>query len=134
MWSCTRCGRIFQKTKQPHSCKTVPLKEHFKNKDYARELFDVLVEKTYKIGNCNIISLPCCIHLFGKYDFLAILPKKDGLEIRFTLTRKVEGARLKQAVSLSKSTYKNCVEITNKQAIDKELMGWLTESYFLKGA
>jgi hypothetical protein len=91
-----------------------------------------LVEQVNNIGKVKIISLPCCIHLFGKYDFLAALPKRDGLEIRFVLNRVLNGPRLTQSVPMSSSVFKNCFEITSEKEIDNEFVGWLTESYHLK--
>lgn len=133
MWTCTNCGRIFEKTKQPHSCRKIPLEDHFKNKDKAKLLFDQMVKKINKsIGKYRIISLPCCIHLYGKYDFLAALPKKDGLEIRFSLGRVVNSPRLKQSVPMSAKVYKNCFEITLEKEIDDEFIEWLNQSYHLK--
>lgn len=130
MWTCKKCGRIFEKKDQPHSCKKVPLEQHFTNKNKAKELFDILfglINK--KIGKCRIISLPCCIHLFGSYDFLAALPKKDRLEIRIALNRKINSSRLKICVPMSKTVFKNCFDITSKEQFDEEFIGWLKESY-----
>jgi len=133
MWTCSKCGRIFKKANQPHSCRKIPLKQHFKNKDQAKELFDYLVSQiNSKIGKCKIISIPCCIHLFGQYDFLAALPKKDRLEIRFALDRKIDSSRLKQCVPLSKKFFKNCFDIYSKKEINEEFIGWLREAYYLK--
>ena len=133
MWICPKCQRIFEKVKQPHSCHKVPIEQHFKNKDKAKELFDQLVKQVNnKIGKCQIISLPCCIHLFGNYDFLAALPKKDRLEIRFGLDRKLASPRLKQSVPVSAKFFKNCIDIVAMEEINEELMGWLNEAYHLK--
>ncbi len=133
MWICKKCGRIFGKTKQPHSCQKIPVEEHFKNKGYAKEIFDCLVKKIRNdIGRCEIISIPCCIHLFGNYDFLAALPKKDKLEIRFVLNRRLSGPRLKMCVPMSAKIFKNCLNLYKVENIDDELTGWLTESYHLK--
>ncbi|MFH1509208.1 MAG: DUF5655 domain-containing protein [bacterium] len=133
MWTCSKCGRQFNKAKQPHSCKKVSLGEHFKNKDKTKELFDYLVKQIdKKIGKCKIISIPCCIHLFGNYDFLAALPKKDGLEIRFALDKKINSKRLKQCVKMSAKVYKNCFMVYDKKEIDIEFIGWIKESYNLK--
>ena len=107
--------------------------DHFKNKDYLRALFDYLVEKISKeIGKVEIISIPCCIHLFGTYDFLVILPKKDKLEIRFASDRKVGNERIKADVPLSKVFVKNALFISSQNEIDKEFMTWVKESYHLK--
>jgi hypothetical protein len=133
MWTCSKCGRIFKKANQPHSCKKVPLEKHFQNKEKAKELFDYLVEQiNSKIDKCRLISIPCCVHLFGKYDFLAALPKKDRLEIRFALDRKLDSPRLKQCAPMSSKVFKNCFDIYAKEEIDREFISWLKESYYLK--
>lgn len=133
MWTCPKCGRIFEKENQPHSCHKIPLEQHFKNKDKAKELFDDLIKQiNHRVGKCQIISLPCCIHLFGKYDFLAALPKKNKLEIRFTLDRELDSPRLKQCVLMSAKVYKNCFEISSEEEIDEEFLKWLDESFHLK--
>jgi len=133
MWTCPKCNRIFKNENQPHSCNKISLEQHFKHKEQAKEIFEYLVNQIKsKIGKCQIISLPCCIHLFGNYDFLAILPKKDKLEIRFNLDRILNSSRLKQSVPVSSKYYKNCVDIFNTKEINDELMQWLTESFYLK--
>ncbi len=133
MWTCPKCGRIFSKAKQPHSCKKVPLEKHFVGKDKAKKLFDHLLNRVNKrVGKCKIISIPCCVHLFGKYDFLAALPKKDRLEIRFALDRNIDSHRLKICVPMSKKVFKNCFDINTKEEIDDEMIGWIKQSYHLK--
>jgi len=133
MWTCSNCGREFNKTNQPHSCKKVSIESHFANKEKARELFDFLLARIEEnIGRCKIISLPCCIHLFGSYDFLAALPKRDGIEIRFALNRVLNTPKLRESVPLSSKTFKNCFDVQNQQELDNEFMGWVKESYFLK--
>lgn len=133
MWTCQNCNRIFEKENQPHSCKNIPLEKHFMNKDKTKEIFDYLVERINgQVGKCQIISIPCCIHLFGKYDFLAALPKKDKLEVRFALDRKLTSSRLKTCVPMSAKVFKNCFDISKKKEINDEFVKWLKESYHLK--
>jgi hypothetical protein len=133
MWSCPKCGRIFEKEGQGHSCHVIALSEHFKNKEKAKEVFDYFVEQVNKtVGTCKIISLPCCIHLFGKYDFLAVLSKKEGLEIRFALDRKIDSPRLKICVPMSLKVFKNCFEIKSKEEVNAEFLGWVKEAYRLR--
>lgn len=134
MWTCPNCGRIFKSTNQPHSCKNVPLEEHFKGKPTAKTLFDTLLERiTTEAGPCRIISLPCCVHLFGHYDFLAALPKKDRLEVRFTAPREMSAPRIHHCVPMSAKVFKICLDVFTEQDIDRELLDWLIESYHLKG-
>ncbi len=133
MWTCNTCGRVFERTNQQHSCKLIPLEQHFKNKPLAKELFNYLLNKINKdIGQYKIISLPCCIHLFGNYDFLAALPHKDRLEIRFSSIEKIDSLRIVQSVLLSQKSTKFCIDIKHKEEIDTELLKWLRNSYNLK--
>ena len=133
MWTCPKCKRIFESTNCPHSCKSIPLEQHFKNKEKTKELFDLLLKTiNEEVGKCRVVSLPCCIHLFGTYDFLAALPKKDKLEIRFALDRKIDSPRLKICVPMSSKVFKNCFDIYSKEELNDEFIGWVRESYHLK--
>lgn len=116
-----------------HTCSKKPLEEHFANKELAKEIFDYILKKiNSEVGKSEIMSIPCCVHLYGKYDFLAALPKREGLEIRFALHRPLLGGRIKQIVPLSQTSYKICMDIKSVKDIDTELMGWISESYHLK--
>lgn len=133
MWTCPKCKRVFGRANQMHSCRNVPLGKHFEGKNKAKDLFDKLVKDINdRVGETQTISIPCCIHLFGKYDFLAALPKTDRLELRFALDKIIDTPRLKSSVPLSKKTYKNVIDVNKIEEIDSELMGWIKESYFLK--
>ena len=133
MWSCPKCGRIFKKKDQPHSCKKYPKEKHFEKKEYAEDLYGfLLVAINTKVGKVKEISLPCCIHLFGNYDFIAILPKKDHLEIRFALDEKLKAKRITNCVPLSKKKHKNVLNIYDGKEIDKQLIKWLKRSYNLQ--
>jgi len=133
MWTCPECKRKFDKKDQVHSCQTIPLGEHFRGKELAKEIYNTLLERINKeIGKCEAISLPCCIHLAGEYEFMAILPKRDRLEIRIGLHRTLSGGRIGQVVPVSQHGYKVCVDLKSATDIDDELMGWLKESYHLR--
>lgn len=133
MWTCPKCKRIFKNTKQVHSCHIIDVARHFKNKEKAKELFDLLFKKINgEVGKCKIISLPCCIHLFGHYDFLAALPKKDHLEIRLGLNHKLNFKRVRLNFPVSAKSFKICIDVKEKREIDKQLMKWIGEAYHLK--
>jgi len=125
---------VFQRAGQQHSCATKPLSEHFKNKQEAFSLYKNLLKVIEnKVGKFKVISIPCCIHLFGKYDFLAILPKKDGvIEIRIALNHAIKDKSIVNCVPLSSTCYKNCMNIKSSADINSKLIGWLKESYDLQ--
>jgi len=134
MWICPQCKRQFKKPRQPHTCKTVSVTEHFKNKENAKKIFDYLVDRINSdIGKCKVVSIPCCIHLCSNYDFLAAFPKKEGLEIRFLLHRKLNSPKLKICVKVSSKVFKNVFYFNSEKEIDDEFIDWVRESYNLKG-
>lgn len=133
MWTCQTCKRVFKKENQPHSCKSKSLNDHFKNKEKARELFDYLLKHIdTDVGKCKVISIPCCIHLFGKYDFMAVLPKKDKVEIRFALDKKIDNPLVKQQIPVSSKLFKICLEINSKDDLDENIIDYFKTSYYLK--
>jgi hypothetical protein len=95
----------------------------------VRGLFDALVaaiEAT--VGPCQLVSLPCCIHLAAADDFLAVLPRRDRLEIRFTLHRRIDEPRIAASSQTSRTAFKHSVLIAQVDDLDTELLGWLAEA------
>jgi hypothetical protein len=132
-WRCPRCGRVFRRTRQQHSCRTVRLEDHVGPGDAMRPVFEELLARVRReIGAADVVSLPCCIHLCGTHDFLAVLPRKARLEIRFSLRREVESRRITHATRISSAKHKHSTDIATVEDIDDELLGWLREAYHLE--
>lgn len=134
LWACPKCGRTFAKKNQVHSCTVYPLKKHFVGKEeVAVPLFRELKTRIKKdIGSIKIISLPCCIHFFGKYDFAAVYALKDKVRIHFALDYKLKSSRIDKSSKYSAKRYMHSIDIESKDEIDKELIGWLKEAYHLR--
>jgi hypothetical protein len=134
-WRCPRCDRVFRRTRQQHSCRTVRLEEHVAPGDAMREVFDELLARVHReIGAAEVVVLPCCIHLSGTHDFLAVLPRKARLEVRFSLRREIESPRITHATRISDTKYKHSTDVATVHDIDEELLGWLREAYHLEDA
>jgi len=131
-WQCPRCNRTFRRTRQPHSCRTVSLESHLRQGE-MRSLFEYLLDEVNsKVGKCEVLSLPCCIHLVGKFDFLAVLAKRERLEIRFVLKRELANSRVQRCARIAKTQYKHCVDVQAAEDIDEELLSWVREAYHLE--
>jgi hypothetical protein len=103
---------------------------HFARGGASRCLFDALLGAvSAHVGPCEVVSLPCCIHLAATDDFLAVLPKRDRLEVRFTLHHRLRGPRVLACAQTSRDTYKHRVDVSSVEDIDSELLGWLREAY-----
>jgi hypothetical protein len=134
-WRCPRCDRVFRRTRQQHSCRTVRLEEHVAPGHAMRPVFDELVARVRReVGDAEVVSLPCCIHLSGTHDFLAVLPRKTRLEVRFSLRRELASPRITHATRISGTTYKHSTDVAAVHDIDDELLGWLREAYHLEDA
>lgn len=130
-WRCPVCQRSFKRARQPHSCRSVALDEHFRrNQTLKPMVFDRLLDALHRqVGPCEVVSLPCCIHLFGSHDFLAVLPKKDRLEIRFTLRHELRDPRVTRSAQIGRTSYKHSVDVAAAEEIDQALIEWLREAY-----
>jgi hypothetical protein len=112
LWRCPTCGRTFRRSGQTHSCRVVPLDEHFRDQPEARVLFDRLVaEVAATVGPCEVSPLRCCVHLSTGVDFLALLPKHDRVEVRFTLRDEVDAPRILHSTQISASAVKHSLEV-----------------------
>lgn len=132
-WTCSKCGRVFAKVNQSHSCKVFPLENHFKNKPFARELFDYLLTKL-KILKFSVDSVTCCIHLVSKSTFAAVWALSDGIRIDFRLNFSVKSKRFSNVVKMSANRYLYFVDVKRKDELDGELISWIKESYKLTNA
>jgi hypothetical protein len=132
-WRCSTCGRTFARRGQTHSCKRVPIEAHIPHEGAVRSLFDALLDAiNTQVGPFEVVSLPCCIHLAGTDDFLAILPKRDRIEIRFTLHHRLHGPRILAGAQTGRESHKHRVDIAAVEEIDAELLGWLRQAYRLR--
>jgi hypothetical protein len=131
-WRCPTCARTFRRTGQQHSCRRVPLGDHLRS-DLARSRFEHLLTAVHRvIGPCEVLSLPCCIHLVGSYDFLAVLPRRDRLEIHLALQREVDDPRILGSNPLNSSCWMHRVDLRTDADVDELFLGWVREAYHLR--
>jgi hypothetical protein len=130
MWRCPDCGRTFRRQAQPHSCRTMNLEDRLPHDHVMRPVFDCLRHRlTSAVGACDVVALPCCIHLVGEHDFVAVLPRRDRLEVRFALPLELDSRRVKRSAQIARSSWKHSVDITADDDVDDELLGWLHQAH-----
>ena len=134
MWKCPKCGRKFARKDQPHSCRTWPIDNHFKNKEeVARPLFNEFKARVKKnVGQFKIRSLHCCIHLVSDFSFVAVFPMKDKIRLHFSLDYKLESQRIGKRSQFSKNRYMYSIDLKTAKEMDAELMKWLKQAYNLR--
>lgn len=129
VWVCPTCGRSFRRSGQVHSCRVVTLDEHFRGKPTLRVLFDRLVAAVNDAaGPCEVVPLPCCIHLSQGHDFLAVLPRRDRLEVRFTLSEQLHHPRVTRSARTGATGVKHSVDVRSVDDMDEELLDWIRQA------
>jgi hypothetical protein len=98
-----------------------------------RPVFDQLLARVRaEVTACDVIALPCCVHLgSGASDFLAVLPRKGHLEVRFTLDHELAGPRIQRSTRTAAHCYKHSVHLTDTRELDETLLGWVREAHQL---
>ena len=129
MWKCNKCGRELTRENQAHSCKTVPLEKHFKDKEEAKLLYEYFKKKVKeKVGDFVVRPLDCCIHFDTSTTFLAVFALKNGIRLHLTLTHELKNPRIKDVGQYSANRYKHRIEIFDRKEVDKELLEWISEA------
>lgn len=128
LWTCGKCKRKFEKENQSHSCVIYDIKNHFKNKEKGKELYDELIEILKKEFKFTIDSVPCCIHLVKINTFLGIFILKDRIRLTIALPYEIKSKIIRQYAHVSKNRYHYQIEIKDKKDINKELLGWIREA------
>ena len=132
-WKCPKCGRKFERKGQQHSCTIYPVAKHLKGKEFASELYNELKARIKKTaGPFSIESLPCCIHFVSNFTFAGVYAMKDRIRLHLMLDRKISSKRIRRFSKISANNYMYEVDVKDKKELDKELMGWLKESYNAK--
>ncbi len=133
LWTCPKCKRKFGKGGQSHSCAFYPVSKHLAGKEIGTKLYNALTSKIKKeVGKYRVESLPCCIHFVSTHTFACAYVLTEKIRIHFTLARKLESARIGRFSRMSAKRYMYSIDIKDEKEMDKELMGWLKESYKAK--
>lgn len=133
LWTCPKCKRKFEKKGQSHSCTVYPVSKHLAGKEVGTRLYKALTSKIKKeVGKFRVESLPCCIHFVSTYTFACAYVLRDKIRIHFTLQRKLDSARIGRFSQMSAKRYLYSMDVKDEKELDKELMGWLKESYKAK--
>jgi len=132
-WKCPTCGREFSKTEQFHSCVSILIEDHFKNKSpELRKIFEVLRDKMEEFGVIRIDAVQTTINFGGKSQFCVIYALQKFLKLEFVLERKIEDPRFLKIRGPTNRYYTYTIKLKTRKDIDYLLIKWLKESYNLR--
>src|SRR3989337_1877277 len=111
-WKCPNCGRYFRKKGQMHSCVSVSVEEHFKNKPAKlRSIFDLILRELGKNGTVRVDAVKSGINFAGESHFGGVQVLKDNISLGFLLDRKVENPRIRRVQKITETTYVHTVNL-----------------------
>lgn len=135
MWTCPKCHRQFARQQQQHSCFPPDLEKHFVNRDPAfRKAFDKIVSTCERWGNITIHPMKVGIMLKHQTTFASFVVTKTYLKVNFFLDRVENVFPVKGTRRQSKNRVFHAVPVTSPKEVDKQLLGWLKESFLLTQA
>ena len=132
-WKCPKCEREFSKKDQWHSCVSISTNEHFKNKPpILEEIFNSLREKVEEFGQIRIDAVKTSINIGGKSHFSTVYILKNSIKLDFVLNKKIDSPRMIRVRGPTNNYYTYTIKLRELTEIDKELIGWLRDSYNLR--
>ena len=131
MWQCPACNKRFAQNGQSHSCTTIALDEHFRDRPRVRELFDAFCRALEEVGGPFRLSVARTrIGIITGITFAAIMPRREFLRAHFLLTRRLDSDRFVRIDHFA-PYFVHVLEIHDPNDLDAELRAWLKESYAL---
>ena len=131
-WTCPSCKRSFKHKNQEHSCVSVNIDEHFKNKEpRILRLYHTLMNQVSQFGDVSVSPAKNAILIKNESTFLAIKPKKSWIDVEFFLRQPVDELPVHKIVRASKNRVVHFVRLEKSKEISEKLLNWLRESYEL---
>ena len=128
-WRCPRCGRRFRQATREHSCTVTSLASHFTHaSSEVKGAFDALQNAIASIGPHAVVPVKTMILLRATANFAGVVVRRECLHVEFVLERSVEDARIYKRQRFG-ARYTHYVRLTQPAEVDRQLVGWLRESY-----
>lgn len=132
-WKCPKCEREFSKKNQFHSCVSISITEHFKNKlPLLETIFNALRKKVEEFGQIRIDAVNTSINFGGKSQFSTLYVLEESIKLDFVLKKRIQSPRMIRVRGPTNNYYTYTIKLKDLSDVDEELLGWLYESYNLR--
>jgi hypothetical protein len=131
-WICPECGKLFRNRNQWHSCFTLNLEDHLRNKpETIRNVVLDLISEVELFGPIELNPVKSVIQVKAGATFLSIKPKKDFVELEFQLGEEIDQFPIHKTVKISRNRVLHFIYIQSGEDINDQLKTWLKDSYLL---
>jgi len=135
LWTCPKCGRKLVSRNLWHSCTDATVESFLaEHGPRARALFDRFEQLIAKCGPYLVSPAKTRIAFMGRVRFAGITRINDrAMTCSFALPHPVKSPRFIKVEEVVPGWYVHHLRITDPAELDKEVLGWLRESYRLMG-
>jgi hypothetical protein len=131
-WTCPECGKSFRNKNQWHSCFTLSLEDHLRNKpEKIQKLVYKLITILESFGPIELNPVKSVIQVKAGATFLSIKTKKEYVELEFQLGKEIEIFPIHRSVKISGNRVLHFLYLQSKKDINGQLIEWLKDSYKL---
>ena len=129
-WRCPTCGHRFVTKNLWHSCGRYKLVDHFKGKPkILRETFDQFVSIAKQNGPVTVYAQKTRIVIMVRVRFAGAVVKKDWLDARIWLKRKIKHPLLFRVESYGNLGYGYRFRLETPTDVDPSLAEFMREAY-----
>jgi hypothetical protein len=130
MWQCPACGRRYANRNQFHSCTTLTVQDHLREKTLrAVELYVALEAAVQECGPIRVHATKSRIAFVTRMQFARATLRKKFIVASLILPHRVENPRFRRIDRHGPHSFGHHLRIHSVDEIDEELKGWLCEAY-----
>jgi len=130
MWQCPACGRRYANRNQYHSCTTMTVEQHLRDKTLrAVELYVALEAAAQECGPIRVHAMKSRIAFITRMQFAGATLRKKYVVAALDLPYRVESPRFWKIDCYGPHSFGHYLRIHSVDEIDEELKGWLCEAY-----
>ena len=104
-----------------------------RSEPHVREMVRSLIAQTRALPGVTVDPKGTCIHLNRRTAFAGLHPRKSALLLNLRSSAPIESGRIRKVERASANRYHNELLLESADAIDDELMGWISGAHALAG-
>lgn len=117
-WHCPACGRRFARVDAEHACEPLSVDVPFQAKPAAvRAVFDALRARLEAMTHATMAVTRDGVSWIGARRFLSAVPRRQSLEVRFTMARRVEDPAVR-AFTMGPTSHINVLRVRSVDELD----------------
>lgn len=104
-----------------------------RSEPHVRDVARTLIARAQDLPGVTVDPKGTCIHLNRRTAFAGLHPRKSALLLNLRSSAPIESGRVRKVERASANYYHDELLLESADAIDDELMGWISEAYALAG-